>query len=72
MIKLCIRYNTKVVNNDERIEENSFLTNDVLDNDSIENEDVSSMNQSGITNFEVQKSTFCFKMIKKSVKVFGL
>ena len=70
MIKLCIRYNTEVVNNDERIEENSFLTNDVLDNE--ENEDVSSMNQSGITNFEVHKSTFCFKMMKKSVKVFGL
>ena len=59
-----------MVNNDERIEENSFLTNDVLDNE--ENEDVSSMNQSGITNFEVHKSTFCFKMMKKSVKVFGL
>ena len=65
-------YNTEVINNDERIEENSFVTNDVLDNDSIENGDVSSKNQSGITNFEVHKSTFCFKMMKKSVKVLGL
>ena len=42
-----------MINNDERIEENLFLNNDVLDNDNIENGDVSSMNQSGITDFEI-------------------
>ena len=36
-----LRYNAKVINNDERIEENLFLNNDALDDDSIENRGVS-------------------------------
>ena len=42
-----------MINNDERIEENLFLNNDVLDDSHIENGDVNSMNQSGITDFEI-------------------
>ena len=47
-----LRYNTEVTNNDDIIEENSFLT-DVLYDDNIENKDVSSMYESGITDFEI-------------------
>ena len=36
-----LRYNAKVINNDERTEENLFLNNDALDDDSIENRGVS-------------------------------
>ena len=46
-----LRYNSKVIYNDERIEGNLFLNNDVLDDDNLENGDVSSMIQSGITDF---------------------
>ena len=48
-----LRYNSEVINNDGRIEENVFLNNDVLDDDNLENGDVSSMNQSGIIDFEI-------------------
>ena len=48
-----LRYNIEVINNDERIEENSFLNNDVLDENNIENGDVSSMDQGGIVDFEI-------------------
>ena len=42
-----------MINNDERIEGNLYLNNDALDDDNLENGDVSSMNQSGITDFEI-------------------
>ena len=38
------RHHIEVVNNDERIEKNSFLYNDALDDHNIENGDVSCMN----------------------------
>ena len=46
-------YNSEAINNDETIEENLFLNNHVLDDDNLENGVVSSMNQSGITDFEI-------------------
>ena len=49
-----LEYNSEVINSDERIEENLFLNNNVLDDSNLENGDVSSMNQSGITNFEIK------------------
>ena len=64
-----LRYTTEVINSDERIEENLFLNNDVLDDSHIENGDVNSMNQSGITDLRLQVHS-CFKMTKKSMKVF--
>ena len=39
-----LRYKTKVINNDERIEEKLFLNNDVLKDENIENGGISSMN----------------------------
>ena len=41
-----------MINNDDRIGENSFL-NDVLDDDNIENGNVSSMDESDIIDFEI-------------------
>ena len=58
-----------MINNDERIEEKLFLNNDALDDDNIENGDVSSRVALQILRLQVH---FCFKMIKKSMKVFGL
>ena len=48
-----LEHNSEVINSDERTEESLFLNNDVLDDGNLENGDASSMNQSGITNFEI-------------------
>ena len=50
-----LRYNIEVINNDERIEKNSFLNNDVSDDKNTENGSVSSVTQSGIIDFEITK-----------------
>ena len=63
IIKFCyelvgealLRYNIEVINNDERIEKNSFLNNDVSDDKNTENGSVSSVTQSGIIDFEITK-----------------
>ena len=64
-------YNTQVINNNERIEENLFLSNDVFDDGNLENGDVSSMNQSGITDFEIT-IPLLFQNDEEISKVFGL
>ena len=47
------RHNTAVINNDEIIEESSFLSNDVLDDNNVENQGVESLNQCGIIDFGI-------------------
>ena len=64
-------YNTQVINNNERIEENLFLSNDVFDDDNLENGDVSSMNQSSITDFEIT-IPLLLQNDEEISKVFGL
>ena len=59
-----LKYNTEVVNNDERIEENSFLNNG----------DVIFVNQSGITDFETTSPLFLQndEEISRSIQYFNV
>ena len=50
------RYNTAVINSDERIEESSFINDDVLDDKNTENKGVESLNQCDIINYGITGS----------------
>lgn len=49
-----LRYNTELINNDERIEESLLVNNKVLDGNSTENEAGDCMSESGIIDLEIR------------------
>ena len=63
-----------MINKDERIEENSFVNNDILDDNSTENEGVDCMDQSGIINLDITGPLLLqnYEEINKSILSFNV
>ena len=72
--EVLLRYNTVMINKDERIEENSFVSNDILDDNSTENEGVDCMDQSGIINLDITGPLLLqnYEEINKSILSFNV